>query len=56
VSDDGPDVSGDTGTTRIRPRGTFDAKQGIPYFLGVSGGTAGAKGPVPEVVLYEGPR
>ena len=41
---DEPEITGEAGSIRIRPRGTFDAKQGIPYFLGVSGKSAGAKG------------
>jgi len=44
VSDEPPEIAGEAGTVRIRPRGTFDAKQGIPYFLGVSGKTAQARG------------
>lgn len=44
MSDDSPDIAGDAGTVRVRPRGTLDAKQGLPYFLGISGNTAGARG------------
>ena len=44
MSDDAPDIAGEAGTIRVRPRGTFDAKQGIPYFLGISGRTAEARG------------
>ena len=44
MSDDAPDIAGEGGTIRVRPRGTFDAKQGIPYFLGISGQTAKAQG------------
>lgn len=41
---DEPEIAGHGGTIRVRPRGTMDAKQGIPYFLGVSGKSAGATG------------
>lgn len=44
MSDDTPDITGEAGTIRVRPRGTLDAKQGIPYYLGVSGKTAQARG------------
>ena len=44
MSDDASDIAGEAGTIRVRPRGTFDAKQGIPYFLGISGNTANARG------------
>ena len=44
MHDAAPDISGHSGTMRVRPSGTVDAKQGIPYFLGVSGRTAGARG------------
>lgn len=44
MSDDAPDIAGEAGTIRVRPRGTLDAKQGIPYYLGVSGKTAQARG------------
>ncbi len=44
MNDEGPDIAGEAGTIRVRPRGTLDAKQGIPYYLGVSGKTAQARG------------
>ena len=44
MSDGGPEIAGHSGTIRVRPAGTFDAKQGIPYFLGISGASAGAQG------------
>jgi len=44
VSDDASDIAGEAGTIRVRPRGTFDTKQGIPSFLGISGNTANARG------------
>ena len=34
--------SGHDGSVRVRPLETFEAKQGIPYYLGISGKTAGA--------------
>ena len=36
------DREGRDGSIRVRPRTAFDAKQGIPYYLGISGRTAGA--------------
>lgn len=38
------ETAGHDGTTRVRPAEAFEAKQGIPYYLGVSGDTAGALG------------
>jgi uncharacterized RmlC-like cupin family protein len=37
------DVAGHDGSVRVRSRGSFEAKQKIPYFLGISGNTAGAR-------------
>jgi uncharacterized RmlC-like cupin family protein len=40
---DGPKIDGHSGSVRVRSTVAFEAKQKIPYFLGVSGKTAGAK-------------
>jgi len=39
----GPKIDGHSGSVRVRSTVAFEAKQKIPYFLGVSGKTAGAK-------------
>lgn len=44
MSGAGPEITGHSGSVRVRPSGTVDAKQGIPYFLGISGASAGANG------------
>jgi len=36
------DRAGHNGSVRVRPRESFEAKQKIPYYLGISGTTAGA--------------
>jgi len=36
------DAAGHDGSVRVRPRESFEAKQKIPYYLGISGTTAGA--------------
>ncbi len=41
---DGPTIEGRDGCVRVRTRGTLQAKQGLPYYLGISGRTAGARG------------
>jgi len=40
---DGPEIDGHSGSVRVRSTVAFEAKQKIPYFLGVSNKTAGAK-------------
>ncbi|CAN5259461.1 cupin domain-containing protein [soil metagenome] len=44
MSGAGPEITGHSGSVRVRPSGTVDAKQGIPYFLGISGASARAPG------------
>lgn len=39
-----PEIAGHSGSVRVRAKTSFDAKQGLPYFLGVSGKSAGATG------------
>ena len=46
-----PRIDGHDGSIRVRPAGTFDAKQGLPYYLGISRETAGACGLSLNVVL-----
>ncbi len=41
---DGPEIKGRDGCVRVRTPGTLQAKQGLPFYLGISGDTAGAKG------------
>lgn len=41
---DAPHIDGLDGCIRVRTPGTLVAKQGLPYYLGVSGKTAGARG------------
>lgn len=41
---DGPKIDGRDGCVRVRTPGTLRAKQGLPYYLGISGKTAAAKG------------
>jgi uncharacterized RmlC-like cupin family protein len=40
---EGAKIDGHSGSVRVRSSVAFEAKQKIPYFLGVSGKTAGAK-------------
>lgn len=37
------ETAGHDGSVRVRPRESFEAKQKLPYYLGISGNTAGAK-------------
>jgi uncharacterized RmlC-like cupin family protein len=39
---EGPKLDGHSGSVRVRSTVAFEAKQKIPYFLGVSGKTTGA--------------
>ena len=41
---DGAQIEGRDGCVRVRTPGTLQAKQGLPYYLGISGHTAGASG------------
>ncbi len=40
---DGPQIEGRDGCVRVRTTDTLQAKQGLPYYLGISGHTAGAR-------------
>jgi uncharacterized RmlC-like cupin family protein len=41
---DGPEISGRDGCVRVRTPGALQAKQGLPYYLGISAKTARARG------------
>lgn len=40
----GPQIEGRDGCVRVRTPGALQAKQGLPYFLGISSRTASARG------------
>lgn len=43
-TDQAPEISERDGCVRVRTPGALRAKQGLPYYLGISGRTSGARG------------